>query len=98
MGYGLYALFGAVGLALGAAQLRLVMVRGHQLRRHPAVEGGRFTGSVLGRLALISVRRVRVRPALPPGRASACSAAIAIYQFVAVVSSMVPLIKEIRQR
>ena len=95
-GSALYALFGVVGLALGLLNRPGWSCVGHQLRRHPAVEG-----RVL-RLGARPARadhgaRVRLRAAVPPGRARVF-AGLAVFQFLAVASSMVPLIKEIRKK
>jgi len=57
----------------------------------------RFTGSVLVRLAAITVIAFGlVLLFRPPGLA--VFGGLALFQFLAIVSSMLPLIKEIRQR
>ncbi|MGI5125488.1 hypothetical protein ACQEVB_01610 [Pseudonocardia sp. CA-107938] len=96
MGYGLYALFGVVGLALGLLNSFMVM-RAVVNFAATKPSRGRFTGSVLGRLAVITVLAFAVALLFRP-QGVAVFAGIAIYQFVAVMSSMVPLIKEIKKR
>lgn len=100
-GYGGYALFGCVGIALGAANLGFAVrsvanfANIQTSNRQPSK--ARFSGSVLGRLAVVTVLAflcaVFFRPA-----GLAVFGGLAVFQFVAVVSSALPLIKEIRQR
>jgi hypothetical protein len=96
MGYGLYALFGVSGLALGLLNSYMVMVAVTNFAATKPSRG-RFTGSVLGRLALITILAFAIALIFRPAGV-AVFAGIAIYQFVAVMSSMVPLIKEIKKR
>lgn len=95
-GLGLYALFGCVGLALGVLNSGLA-VRSVARFATQRPSKARFSGSVLFRLAVISVLAigcaVLVRPA-----GIAVFGGLALFQFLALVSSMRPLIKEIRQR
>ena len=71
LGYGLWGLFLAVGVALGTLNLWLA-VRSVANFATARPSKARLSGSVLARLAL--------------------------FQFLAIVSSMLPLIKEIRQK
>jgi hypothetical protein len=96
MGYGLYALFGVSGLALGLLNSYMVMVAVTNFAATKPSRG-RFTGSVLGRLALVTILAFAIALIFRPAGV-AVFAGIAIYQFVAVMSSMVPLIKEIKKR
>ena len=96
MGYGLYALFGVAGLALGLLNSFMVMIAVTNFAATKPTRG-RFTGSVLGRLALVTIIAFALALLFrPPG--IAVFAGIAVYQFIAVMSSMLPLIKEIRQK
>lgn len=96
LGYTSYALFGVLGLALGLLNSYLVMVAVTNFAITKPSRG-RFTGSVLGRLALITIIAFAIALIFRPAGA-AVFAGIAIFQFVAVMSSMVPLIKEIKKR
>lgn len=95
-GYPAFAAFGVLGLVLGAVNLGLAV----QSVANFAVtqpSKARFSGSVLGRLAVITVIALAcaflVRPA-----GIAVFGGLAVFQFCAIVSSVLPLIKEIRQR
>jgi hypothetical protein len=93
MGLYAYALFGCVGVALGVLNMALA-VRSVTRFATTQPSKARFSGSVLGRLAVITV--VAFACALlfrPPGLA-----VFAVFQLLATASSMVPLIKEIRKR
>ena len=57
----------------------------------------RFSGSVLGRLALITVVALAMAWLVRPA-GIAVFGGLALFQFLAIVSSMLPLIKEIRQK
>jgi hypothetical protein len=96
MGYGLYALFGVAGLALGLLNSYMVMVAVTNFATTKPSRG-RFTGSVLGRLALVTIAAFAIALIFRPAGVAGF-AGVAIYQFVAVMSSMVPLIKEIKKR
>jgi len=96
LGYALYGLFLAVGMALGTLNLWLA-VRSVANFAATRPSKARFSGSVLGRLAVITVVAVvaawLVRPA-----GIAVFGGLALFQLLAIVSSMLPLIKEIRQK
>lgn len=96
LGYWAAALFGLVGLALGALNSYLVL----QAVIRFAVDKpskGRFTRSVLGRLALVTVLAFGCAVFFRPD-GLAVFGGLALFQFLAIVSSMVPLVKEIRQK
>jgi hypothetical protein len=95
-GYGLYALFGVAGLALGLLNSYMVMIAVTNFAATKPTRG-RFTGSVLGRLALVTIIAFAIALIFRPAGV-AVFAGIAVFQFVAVMSSMVPLIKEIKKR
>ncbi|MFC4943897.1 hypothetical protein [Pseudonocardia sp. GCM10023141] len=96
MGYGLYALFGCVGLALGIFNNGLVM-RAVANFAATSPSKGRFAGSVLFRLGVITIVALGCAFLFRPWGITV-AAGLAIFQFLAVASSMLPLIKEIRQR
>lgn len=96
MGYGLYALFGCIGLALGVFNNGLV-VRSVANFATNKPSKFRFARGVLGRLAIITIVAIVCAFVFrPPG--VAVIAGLAVFQFLSVASSMLPLIKEIRQR
>jgi hypothetical protein len=96
MGLGLYAVFGAVGLGLGVLNSWLVV---RAVANFAATQPSKaaFSRSVLGRLALITVLAFGCALLFRP-TGLAVFAGLAVFQFVAVASSMVPLIKEIRKK
>jgi len=90
------ALFGLVGLALGALNSYLVL---RSVISFATVKPSRarFTRSVLGRLTLITLLALGCAVAFRPD-GLAVFGGLAVFQFLAIASSMVPLVKEIRQR
>lgn len=96
MGYWAAALFGVFGLALGALNSLLVLQAVVKFAVNKPSKA-QFSRSVLGRLAMITVLAfgcaVFFRPA-----GLAVFGGLALFQFLAIVSSMVPLVKEIRQK
>jgi hypothetical protein len=99
-GYGYYALFGVVGLALGVGNSIMVMrsvTNFAAAANDQPVSKGRFTGSVLFRLAVITVIAFAIGLLVRPWGLGVF-AGIAVFQFVAVMSSLVPLIKEIKKK
>lgn len=96
MGLGMFAVFGAVGLGLGVLNSWLV-VRSVANFTTTRPSKARFSGSVLGRLALITILAFACALLFRPG-GLAVFAGLAVFQFTAVASSMLPLIKEIRQK
>jgi hypothetical protein len=96
LGYALYGLFLAVGVALGTLNMWLAVraVASFATTRPSKV---RFSGSVLGRLAVITVLALAVAWLVRPA-GIAVFGGLALFQFLAIVSSMLPLIKEIRQK
>ena len=96
LGYGLYGLFLAVGVALGTLILWLaVRSVAHFTTARPSK--ARFSGSVLGRLALVTVIAFAIAWLVRP-EGIAVIGGLALFQFLAVISSMLQLIKEIRQK
>ena len=96
LGLGGYALFGCVGLALGVLNSYLTMravVRFVRTRPSRA----RFSASVLGRLALITALALACAQKFPPS-AVAVFGGLIVFQFLGIASSLLPLIKEIRQK
>ena len=96
MGLGLYAVFGAVGLGLGVLNSWLVM---RAVANFTATQPSKaaFSRSVLGRLALITVLAFGCALLFRP-EGLGVFAGLAVFQFLAVASSMLPLIKEIRKK
>jgi hypothetical protein len=96
MGLGLYAVFGAVGLGLGVLNSWMVM---RAVANFAATQPSKaaFSRTVLGRLALITVLAFACALLFRPAGLGVF-AGLAVFQFVAVASSMVPLIKESRKR
>ena len=96
LGHAGYALFGCVGLGLGLLNSALVV---HSVERFSDAKPSkiRFTGSVLVRLAAITVIAFGLVLLFRPA-GLAVFGGLALFQFLAIVSSMLPLIKEIRQR
>ncbi len=95
-GYPGWALFGAVGLVLGLANAVLAVVAVTNFANTQPSKA-RFMGSVLTRLAIISVVAFACALLFRPSGLGVFGG-LAAYQFVLVVCSMLPLIKEIRQR
>lgn len=96
MGYVLYALFGCLGLGLGIANNFFVMRQVANFTTNKPTKA-RFAQSVLGRLAIITLIGVGCAFLFRPA-GIAVIAGLAVFQALAVASSMLPLIKEIRQR
>ena len=96
LGYGLYGLFLAVGVALGTLNLWLA-VRSVANFATARPSKARLSGSVLARLALITVVALVIAWLVRP-TGIAVIGGLALFQFLAIVSSMLPLIKEIRQK
>ena len=96
VGYPLFGLFLVVGVALGALNMWLA-VRAVSRFATQRPSKARFSGSVLGRLAVVTVVALVVAWLVRPS-GIAVFGGLALFQFLAIVSSMVPLIKEIRQK
>jgi hypothetical protein len=96
MGLGLYAVFGAVGLGLGVLNSWLVV---RAVANFAATQPSKaaFSRSVLGRLALVTVLALACAWVFRP-EGLGVFAGLAVFQFIAVASSMLPLIKEIRRK
>ena len=96
LGQPLAALFGWVGLGLGAANARMAQVSVARYSDRGEFSKGRFAISVLGRLGVITVIALGCAVLLRPA-GLAVFAGIAIFQLLTIVSAMLPLVKEIRQ-
>ena len=96
LGYGLYGLFLAVGMGLGTLNLWLA-VRSVANFASARPSKARLSGSVLARLAVITVVALAIAWLVRPA-GIAVIGGLALFQFLAIVSSMLPLIKEIRQK
>lgn len=112
LGHGDYALFGCLGLALGLLNTALVVLSVERFSRltpaNPRSQPSpgrstakpskvRFSGSVLVRLAAITVLAFGLVLLFRPAGV-AVFGGLALFQFLSIVSSMLPLIKEMRQR
>jgi hypothetical protein len=96
LGYGLFGLFLAVGVALGvASSWSVVRTVANFANTRPSK--AKFSGSVLGRLAVITVLALACAYFFRPA-GIAVFGGLALFQFLAIVSSVLPLIKEIRQK
>lgn len=96
LGYWVAALCGLFGLALGALNSYLVLqavIRFAADRPSKA----KFARSVLTRLALVTVLAMACAWLIRPA-GFAVFGGLALFQILAIVSSMVPLVKEIRQK
>jgi len=96
MGLGGYALFGCVGLALGLLNNFLTMRSVLKFARTQPSRA-QFSGAVLGRLALITVLALACALLFQP-TAIAVFGGLIVFQFLGIASSLLPLIKEIRQK
>jgi len=96
LGYGLFGLFLVVGVALGTLNMWLA-VRAVASFASNRPSRARFSGSVLGRLAVITVLALGCAWLFRPA-GIAVFGGLALFQFFAIVSSLLPLIKEIRQK
>jgi len=96
MGYLGYALFGCLGLGLGLLNSALV-VRSVERFSETKPSKARFSGSVLIRLAAITVLAFGLVLLFRPEGVGVFGG-LAVFQLIAIASSMLPLIKEIRQK
>ena len=96
LGYPLWGLFLVVGVGLGTLNMWLA-VRSVARFATARPSKARFSGSVLGRLGVITVVSLVVAWLVRPA-GIAVFGGLALFQFLAIVSSMLPLIKEIRQK
>lgn len=98
VGYPLYGVFLCTGLALGALNSGLVVRSVAKFAAtQPAPSKARFSGSVLGRLAVVTVIAFACALLFRP-EGIAVFGGLVLFQMFTVVSSLLPLIKEIRQR
>ncbi len=98
-GYGLFALFGCVGIALGIINSAFAMGGSVVRFSHgsSAPSRAKFSGGVLLRLAVITVVAFGCALLVRP-YGIAVFGGLAVFQLLATVSSILPLIKEIRQK
>ena len=95
-GYTAWALFGILGLVLGLANSVLAVATVTNFANTQPTKA-RFMGSVLSRLAVITVIAFACALLFRPSGFGVFGG-LAVFQFVVVVCSMLPLIKEIRQK
>ena len=98
LGYGLFALFGCVGIALGIINSAFAMGSVVRFSHGSATPSkAKFSGGVLLRLAVITVVAFGCALLVRP-YGIAVFGGLAVFQLLATVSSILPLIKEIRQK
>ncbi|AEA23912.1 hypothetical protein ACFQ34_20660 [Pseudonocardia benzenivorans] len=98
LGYGLFALFGCVGIALGILNSAFAMGSVVRFSHGAAAPSkAKFSGGVLVRLAVITVVAFGCAFLVRP-QGVAVFVGLAVFQLLATVSSILPLIKEIRQK
>lgn len=95
-GHGLFGVFLLVGVALGAANMWMA-VRAVARFTVSQPSKARFSGSVIGRLAVITLIALGCAYAFRPA-GIAVFGGLALFQLMAIVSSILPLIKEIRRK
>lgn len=95
-GYTAWALFGILGLVLGLGNSVLAVVAVTNFATKQPTKA-RFMGSVLTRLAVITVVAFACALLFRPSGFGVFGG-LAVFQFLVVVCSMLPLIKEIRQK
>lgn len=97
LGYLALALYGWVGLALGLLNIALVH---RSAARFAASEDPhkkrRSAGGVLGRLAVISLVAVAIAALVRPDGLGVLMGLVT-FQFVMIITTLVPLVKELRQ-
>ncbi|MGQ0572948.1 MAG: hypothetical protein ACT4RN_01950 [Pseudonocardia sp.] len=96
LGHWAAALCGLFGLALGALNSYLVLQAVIRFAVDKPSKAA-FSRAVLGRLAVITLLALACAWFLRPV-GLAVFGGLALFQFLAIVSSMVPLVKEIRQK
>jgi hypothetical protein len=96
LGLAPFGLFGCVGVALGVLNMAMAV---RSVSRFAATQPSklRFSGSVLGRLGIITVIAFGCAVLFSPA-GIAVFAGLAVFQLLAAASSAVPLIKEIRKK
>lgn len=98
LGYGLFALFGCVGVALGILNSAFAMGSVVRFSHGAAAPSkAKFSGGVLLRLAVITAVALGCAILVRP-QGVAVFVGLAVFQLLATVSSILPLIKEIRQK
>lgn len=90
------AALGVLGLVLGAFNARLAQMSVARYADGDSFGKGQFALTVLGRLGVVTVVALGCAILLRPA-GLAVFAGLAAFQLLAIVSAMVPLVKEIRQ-
>ena len=96
IGYGGFAAFGVLGLVLGMGNNLLALISANRFAQYQPSKV-RFAGSVLARLAVITVVAFACALLFRPA-GFGVFAGLVVFQLLGVLSSMLPLIKEIRQK
>ncbi len=97
LGYGAWALFGCAGIGLGVLNSYLTMRAVISFAQNQPSRA-RFSASVLGRLGLITLIAFAIVLLFPQKAAIAVFGGLIVFQFLGIASSLLPLIKEIRQK
>ncbi len=97
LGYLGFALFGLVGLALGALNTALVQRSVVQFTAAGAHDKGRFARSVLGRLGVVTVLAVAVALIVRPAGLGVFLG-LAAFQLLSIGAASVPALKELRRK
>lgn len=92
-----FALFGLLGLGLGAANTAMVARSVLRFAAAGAHDKRRFTGSVLGRLGVVTVLALVVAVLVRPAGLGVF-VGLAVFQLLSIVTASVPALRESGQR
>lgn len=95
-GYPLMALFGCAGFALGLLNAWLVQRSVAKFSDGQLHNKARFTGAMLGRLAVITAIAISCAMLVRPD-GLAVFGGLAVFQLLTIISASVPLVREIRR-
>lgn len=95
-GYLGYAVFGCLGLALGAVNTWLVQRSVVQFAAAGAHDKRRFTGSVLGRLGVVTLAAVVLALLVRPSGLGVFIG-LAVFQLLSIGNASVPALRELRR-
>ncbi|MBA3417392.1 MAG: ATP synthase subunit I [Geodermatophilaceae bacterium] len=96
LGYVTAALFGCIGLALGMLNSRLVQLSVVRFAKQESSRPKRqFVGSVVGRLALITLLALSLALLFRPDGLGVI-VGLAVFQLLMIIVASIPMIKELR--
>lgn len=95
LGYGLFALFACIGLALGLGNARMVGAAAARFADAGGAGKGRLAISALGRLGLCTVLALGCAVLVRPDGLGVF-AGLAVFQLAMIVVAALPVIKELR--